>query len=189
MGLFDKLNNSQPVNEIKNFVQPKTGTETVVIERLPESLDELKAMPEAAMETPFQTAALAVCALCAYGADKEIGGEMLNFLRGPKGPLSTYDISFLKDRFTDGQYYVPFSYFKGATPENDYTPTKPYTLDLTAGTYAYGNEGYAKLDLVSGGADSPRQIVLRRGGDGKWYLWDQFIMVGIRQPKSKNPWA
>ena len=51
---------------------------------------------------------------------------MLNFLRGPR-PLSPYEISFLDDRFRDGNWYVPFSYFKGAIPENDYTPNEPVT--------------------------------------------------------------
>jgi hypothetical protein len=30
---------------------------------------------------------------------------------------------------------------------------------------------------------------MRKAKDGKWYLWEQFILVGIRQPESANPWA
>ena len=188
MGIFDKLKN-QAAEAVKAEA-PKTGKEVFTFTALPESLAELKALPEAALDTPFKAAALAVCALCAYGADKQIGTEMLNFLRGPKGDLSPADQQFLKDRFADGQFYVPFSYFKGATPDNDYTPSEPFTLEISAGPYAYQNEGYASLDLVSGGADTPRKITLRlKPSEGKWYLWDQFIMVGIRQPKSQNPWA
>ena len=189
MSIFDKLKQSAENAVGKAASALKTGKETIVISALPESLDEMKALPEAAMDTPFKTAALAVCALCAFAADQSIGTEMLNFLRGPKGALSPMDISFLKDRFMDGHHYIIFSYFKGATPENDYAPAEPFTLEISAGPHAYENEGYAKLDLVSGGADSPRQILLRKGGDGKWYLWDQFLLVGVREPKSKNPWA
>ena len=36
---------------------------------------------EASLDTPFKTAALTVLALCAYAADKNIGIEMLNWLR------------------------------------------------------------------------------------------------------------
>ena len=185
MSIFDKL--KQGVEKASSAFG--TGKEVIVFPALPESLEQLQALPEAAMDTPFKTAALTVCALCAFAAEQSIGTEMLNFLRGPKGALSPQDISFLKDRFMDGHYYIAFSYFKGATPENDYTPAEPFTLEISAGPHAYENEGYAKLDLVSGGADSPRQILLRKGGDGKWYLWDQFLLVGVREPKSKNPWA
>ena len=154
---------------------------------LPESLTQMQALPEAERKDPFQTAALTVCALCAYAADKNIGTEMLNWLRGPR-PLNAFDISFLNDRFRDG-HHVPFSYFKGANPENDYTPDKPFTLEIEAGPYADANPGYKKLHIRSGGADNPREIVLRQKGDGTWLLWDQFLLLSIRAPKSADPWA
>ena len=31
--------------------------------------------------------------------------------------------------------------------------------------------------------------VLMRKGDGTWLLWEQVILVGIRDPKSADPWA
>lgn len=154
---------------------------------LPESLAQMQAMPEAALTSPFQTAALTVCALCVYTGYPQIGAEMLNWLRGPR-PLSPFDISFLNDRFRDG-IHVPFSYFNGATPENDYTPTRPLTLTIEAGPYADANAGYKKLHIRSGGADNAREIVLRQKGDGTWLLWDQFLLLSIRQPKSSDPWA
>ena len=161
--------------------------QTFTFQELPKNLCQLQELPEAALETPFQTAVLTVWALCVYGKDAAAGQEMLNWLRGPR-PLSGYDLSFLKDRFRDGNH-VPFSYFAGATPENDYTPTKPFTLTVEAGPYADANPGYKKLHIRSGGADNPREIVLRQKGNGQWLLWDQFLMVGIRTPKSADPWA
>lgn len=160
---------------------------TFTFSALPESLAQMQALPEAALQDPFQTAALTVCALCAYGADRQIGTEMLNWLKGPR-PLSNYEISFLNDRFREGAH-IPFSYFAGAVPENDYTPSKPFAITVSAGPYADANPGYKKLHIQSGGADSPREIVLRQKGDGQWLLWDQFLMVGVRQPKSQDPWA
>jgi len=190
MSIFDKLKNkaSQATSAPSSF--DKSQKEAVItFTALPESLAEMKSLPEAALDSPFSTAALALCALCVYAADKNIGAEMLNFLRGPRGELSAYDKQFLNERFSDEKYYIPFSYFNGAVLENDYTPSQPYTVRIFTDPYTYQNEGYAKVNLTSGGADSPRQIVLRLGGDGKWYLWDQFVLVGIREPKSKNPWA
>jgi len=186
VSIFNRLKKvvaATPTSAPAATVQQKTFTFAV----LPESLAEMQALPEAALEDPFQTAALTVCALCAYAADKCIGTKMLNWLRGPR-PLSPHDLSFLNDRFRDG-INIPFSYFRGAVPESDYVPSQPYTISIEAGPYADANPGYKKLHIRSGGADSPREVVLRQKGDGTWLLWDQFLMVGIRQSKSEDPWA
>jgi len=45
------------------------------------------------------------------------------------------------------------------------------------------------LYLQSGGADSPRGVQLRLAKDGKWYLWEQYLLADIRPPESTNPWA
>ena len=192
MSIFDRLKKvaadavkEAAQNAAENFTAKR---ETSKFAALPESLAELQVMPEADLDTPFKAAALTVCAICAYAADKQIGIEMLNWLRGPR-PLSNMDISFLDDRFRDGKTYVPFSYFKGATPENDYTPDVPFVLTVESNPYSDANEGYKKLHIRSGGADNAREVVLRMRGDGKWFLWDQFLLVGIRDPKSADPWA
>ena len=143
---------------------------------------------EASLDTPFKAAALTVCALCAYGADKAIGQEMLNWLRGPR-PLNGQDISFLNDRFRDGKSYIPFSYFVGASPENGYTPRQPFTLLVGSNHTSYVEDGYCKLFIPCGGADDPRPIKLRRKGNGQWFLWEQYLMTGIRIPTSADPWA
>lgn len=187
MSIFDKLKQGVAGAAKKAVQNAGTKKETITFSALPESLEQMQALPEAALQTPFQTAALTVCALCVYAADKDIGTQMLNWLRGPR-PLTPSEISFLNDRFRDG-HHVPFSYFAGAVPGNDYTPTQPYTLTIEAGPYADANPGYKKLHIRSGGADSPREIVLRQKGDGQWMLWDQFLLVGIRTPKSADPWA
>lgn len=155
---------------------------------VPKTLADCRALPQAGMATPYDTAALCVLALCMYPENKTEALAALDFLRGPR-PLSVLEKQFIADRFMDGKDYVPRSYFDGATPQNDYTPAAPLTLRISAGPYAFQNEGYAKLDLRSGGADSPRQVVLRLAKDGKWYLWEQYLLPGIRPPESTNPWA
>lgn len=187
MSIFDKLKKNVQTAVKSAASSALASEETFTFAALPESLAEMKALPEASLTSPFATAALTVCALCVYAADKQIGTEMLNFLRGPR-PLSNHDISFLNDRFSDG-HHVPFSYFKGAVPANDYTPDTPFAITVTSGPYSDANEGYKKLFIASGGADSPREIVLRKLGDGRWMLWDQFLLLSIRKPKSDDPWA
>lgn len=95
----------------------------------------------------------------------------------------------LNDRFRGGKTYIPFSYFAGATPNNDYTPTEPFTITIESNHTTAAEQGYAKLFIPCGGADSPRPIKLRMKGDGKWFLWEQYLLTDIRQPKSSDPWA
>ena len=195
MCLFGKKNNNDNTKNETVKVEPqKTSSEsansaTFRFESIPTTLEEMQNLPEATLDTPYKTAALTLCALCVYGKDRETGKTMLNWLRGPyQQPLSPMQISFLNDRFMDGQFYVPYSYFDGAKPENDYTPNVPYTVTISANPYSFQEGGYANLYLRSGGADSPRSIKMRRA-NGVWYLWEQYVMVGIRQPKSQNPWG
>lgn len=202
MGLFDSLKNqamnalktngSKAVSEmgsgIKNAVKNAAGkSESIVFDEIPATFEDFTALPQARMETPFDTAAMTVAAFCVYPYNKELSIRMLNFLRGPR-PMSGIETSFIADRFRDKDY-VPRSYFKGATPENDYEPQPPFTVVVSENPYSYENEGYAKLFLKSGGADSPRAVQLRQAKDGKWYLWEQYLLADIRQPESANPWA
>ena len=193
MSIFDKLKSTaqQSVNTAVTGAVRSVGnrTERFTFSALPESLAQMQAMPEASLDTPFKAAALTVCALCAYAADRNVGTEMLNWLRGPR-PLNGQDISFLNDRFRDGKTYLPFTYFKGATPDNDYTPTVPYTIVVDSNHVSEEEPGYMKLFIPCGGADSPRPIKLRqRGSDGKWFLWEQYLLTGVRTPKAEDPWA
>lgn len=185
MGLFDSLGKAAPSTDSTSANANKT--EKIVFASLPETLEQFKALPQAEMTTPFATAALTVLAFCFYPQNKELSLEMLNFLRGPR-ELSNMEKQFIADRFRDKDY-VPRSYFGGATPQNDYAPSQPYTIEVSENPYSYTNENYATLYIRSGGADNPRSVQLRLAKDGKWYLWDQMLLADIRKPESTNPWA
>ena len=197
MSLFDNLKRqaaraAQDLGQSAGRAAANTGnkTYTVTLQQLPVNLEQLKAMPEASLKEPENTAALAVAALTLYPIDKEASLQMLEFLQGPKG-LSPYEKQFLADRFRDKDY-VPRSYFNGATPENNYEPSEPYTLTFFENPYSRENfgEGYLTLHVKSGGADSARQIKLRtKPSTGQWFLWEQFLLADIRQPASADPWA
>ena len=185
MGIFDKLKQSTS-DTTSGVVTNESEIFTFV--KLPENLIELQTLPESSLDTPFKTAALTVLALCAYAADRNIGLEMLNWLRGPR-PLNGQEISFLNDRFRDGKTYLPFTYFAGSAPDNNYTPSQPYTIKVESNHVSAVEKGYMKLFIPCGGADSPRPIKLRqRGSDGKWFLWEQYLLTGVKAPKSSNPW-
>ena len=158
---------------------------------MPATLAEFTALPQAAMQTPFDTAALLVAALCAYPHGKDESIAMINYLKGP-APLSNREITFIADRMAQNNKvgFLGASYLNGATPQNDYAPAAPYTVVVSENLYSYDTEGCAKLFLKSGGGDSPRSVTMRLAKDGKWYLWEfSTILTDIRAPESTNPWA
>lgn len=161
----------------------------VSFQELPKSLEEMNALKEAKLLRPEDTAALTVAALCVYPSNHEECYRMLDALRGPR-PLSPFEKQFIRDRFMDGKDYIARSYFHGAVPENDYQPSKPYTIAMADSAAQMADEGYKILNLRSGGADSPRSVTLRhKPSTGQWFLWEQMLLAGIRIPVSQDDWA
>jgi len=159
-----------------------------VFVNLPKNVEELNSKPEIIMATPYMTAALTVAVLCNYGDDPAATIEMLNVLKGPE-PLSNREISSLRDNLS-GKSYKPFSFFEGATPQNNYQPIRPYIIKITEQKNSFDNENYATLYVKSGGADSARGIRLRKQpSTGKWFLYEQFLLPDIRKPQSQNVWS
>ncbi len=160
---------------------------TITFEKLPANLQELKALPEASLNQPEYGAALFVAVMMHYFVNKDETYEMLEYLKGPYG-LSTYEKQFLADRMADGEHIVR-SFFNGTSPENDYTPSMPYTIETEKG-YDAEIDGRMKIFLKSSGADSKRHILLRhKPSTDEWFIEDQMILAMIRMPKSSDPWA
>lgn len=204
MSLMDKLLNQathaiqakakQGFNSAANKVENKivdavtSKKETFTFEALPQTLEELKALKEAELKTPYQAAALAVVALCTYAKNPEITFEMLEFLNGPDA-VSTYTRQFITERLRD-KTYLPFSFFEGATPQNEYTPAVPYKISVFSNSYSFNEENWGTIYVTSGGADNPRGIKVRKKpSTGQWFVNDIQILTDIRVPQSANPWA
>ena len=65
-------------------------------------------------------------------------------------------------------------------------------IEVIENEYTDDNEGYKRLLLKSGGADSPRPVMLRLAKDGNYYIWsDSFLglLADIKKIESANPWA
>ncbi|MBR6322413.1 MAG: hypothetical protein IKR59_06055 [Lachnospiraceae bacterium] len=178
-------------NAVNNAVNSASNkVREISFSTLPTSLAEMQALPEASMTDPFAVAALTVVALNEYTINRDVALQMLDFLNGPND-VSQSDIQFLRDRVMDGHTYVARSYFKGATPDNNYTPTMPYTVKVMMNAYSQRSENYLALWIYSGGADSPREIQLRlKPSTGQWFanMWNG-LLSGIRMPKADDPWA
>ena len=203
MGLFDSLKRmaestikreaSQAVNNavdnaIKSVGKGRNHNETFTFASLPTNVSELQAVPEASLDSAFKTTALTLVALCRYEQNPDEAIEMLNFLKGPE-EVSTYEKQFIRERM-EGKMYKARSYFAGATPENGYTPTTPYTITVSENPYSFDNENWATLYVTSGGADNPRPVKLRKKpSTGQWFLNDIQCLSDIRVPVSEDPWA
>lgn len=144
---------------------------------------------------PFVVAALLVHTICNYDKDNTDNFyEMLGYLMGPYQEISPMLKQNIKDRMlqNDKYGYIGKSYFVGATPNNNYTPSIPYEIDVVISDYSSDAEGYKRLFLKSGGADSPRPITLRLAKDNNYYVWSDSIvglLSDIRNVESSNPWA
>ena len=167
------------------------GAHSFTFNSLPQNLDELKALPEASLTDPYAVAALTLAALTRYGTSSSDCFEMLNFLKGPE-PLSGYEKQFIRERL-EGKTYKPFSYFKGATPRNNYTPSQPFIVTIDSNQYSFTTDGsghqWCTMWVTSGGADNPRSIKLRKkGSTGQWFLNDIQCLSDIRTPVAEDKW-
>ena len=171
-------------------MQTEQGDDSMKItfSALPKTSEQFAALADGKLNTPENTCALFLLALNMYTQDKDTGLEAINLLRGPR-PMNGYDSQFIRDRLRD-KSYLPLAYFEGATPDNSYTPTEPYIVNVYSDPRPQNCEaGYIRLFLKTAGADSARPIRLRQKGD-EWFLWEySSILSGIRIPASQDPWA
>ena len=173
---------------VQSVGKGRNRSETFTFSSLPTSLDELRALPEASLDSAFKTTALTILALCRYEQDPSAALEMLDFLKGP-AEVSTYEKQFIQERLR-GKEYKARSFLAGATPENRYQPTTPYTITVSENPYSFDEENWATLYVTSGGADNPRPIKLRKKpSTGQWYLNDIQCLADIRVPVAEDPWA
>ena len=206
MGLFDEIKNKvtsalktevrqsihEAVNDasdaVKKFGKELGSGKSFKFDKLPTNVDELKALPEASLDTAFKTTALTILALTRYEQDPEAVYAMLDFLKGPED-TNKREEQFLSERLKDKAYKV-MSFFDGATVENDYTPKIPYKITVYENPYSFSEENWATLYVKSGGADSPRPVKLRKKpSTGQWFMTEIHCLDDIKTPKSADPWA
>ena len=184
---------SKSVNEaVKNAKQNigkgRNHNEVFSFHTLPTNLTELKALPEASLDSAFKTVALCMAVLCNYEKDANATWEMLDYLKGPES-VNEREKSFIKERLA-GKQYKTLSFFKGATPDNGYVPVTPYTITVNENPYSFDEENWATLYVTSGGADAPRPIKLRRKpSTNQWFINDIQCLADIRIPTQQDAWA
>ena len=148
----------------------------VKLNTLPATLAEFQALPRS---TPEEVCAGFLCALNLYTKSPNDGVAAMDLLRGPR-PMTPYDSQFLRDRLR-GKEYLPLAYFDGATPQNGYRPTAPYTLTVLPDQRPQDvEEGYLRVFLQTAGADAPREAAAE-AVDGR------VVPLGVFQPAQRYP--
>ena len=144
---------------------------------------------------PYNVVAMLANIICNYDLNDDSNFiEMLQYLMGDNQPISNLMKQQIKDRMMQNDKYkfIGKSYFEGSNPDNDYTPSTPYIVDVTDNPYTDQEEGFKRLFLKSSGADNNRPVTVRLSKDGNYYIWSDTIMgllTDIRKPESTNPWA
>ncbi len=206
MSLFDTLKNqathiikaeaTRKKNEIRQELEKKIYTALntkkikITLESMPTTLEQVMDLELSNLEDPCDVAVLTLIALNTYRVNKEEGKKMLDFLNGPE-PVSVFDCQFIDDRFMDGKDYVIDSYIDKTTPENGYSYSLPCTVTIIEQSDSYAQENYAKLFIVSSGADAPRPITLRyKPSTKQWFLWDfKLLLAEVVKPSKLDDWA
>ncbi len=162
---------------------------------LPDSFEVFQEQVAEKAKDPRQAAKLWFDAVFVYlTIDKELGKQMILEMSRYKDWGAPTNRRFIER--LDTQSHIFFSYGKGSTPENGYTmDPNDYELVFHGETnlkpYADRDEGaFAKLFVVSGGADFPRSMTFQRNRNGEYKVYEfSSIYVGVRPPKAEGTGA
>ena len=73
---------NETVKDVKQTVgKGRNHTETFSFTNLPSNVTQLKALPEASLDTAFKSVALCIAVLCNYEKDANATWEMLDYLK------------------------------------------------------------------------------------------------------------
>lgn len=192
MSIFDSIRSKAGTAINKAVAAAGNKNYTVVLNTLPMSVEELKAMPQGSLKNPEDTAALVIAALAVYPAAPDASIAMINYMRNGRDLIGS-DLQFVKERGVSHNNAV-IACFKGATPENNYTPTEPATIEMMENAYSREQikDGILTLYVKCNGADSPRVITLRqKASTGEWFFWSGImgLLSQVKTPKAADPWA
>ena len=123
---------------------------TVTFSRFPANTAEFKKVCEQIGGEPHGAVALQLMAYEMYRRNKKTGEECIRLNNVTTNV--TPALERLKELFSNDAYYArPYqiaAFLKGATPENGYSPSKPYTVEIevSAGiAYQYSNDYQANV--------------------------------------------
>ena len=160
-----------------------SATGVVTFTNVPSDFEEFeKLYTEFLGKTPHGTAAMMTMAMEIYGRDREEGMKCMQLLNWPSNVNSV--VSQLKEKYGTSQYapandsyhqrYLPAAVLKGAKPENGYTPSEPYTIEMKASVNKHQD-----MQFMGSG----RVMYIYVMGDG-WDTHQRSVEI-IKQPDSE----
>ena len=177
---------------------------TVTLNRFPATVDEWKKVQEKIGGEPHGAVALQIMASEMYRRNNDVGLSCVE-LNSTKS-CNTSTISRLKTVFaaSNNRPYQMASFLKGATPDNGYNPTKPYTIEIRVAEgrkYTESTDFQAtviNLEVLTSGSDSGSVpvAVLKTlkpdepaGEKGKYFIvWEcSTLFVSCKTASFANP--
>ena len=131
----------------------------VVFHELPTDYNVFLNIAESTLNLPERAAALFILALRIYAVDNELGIQMLSYLRHLDS-LEEQEIKKLLEEPLRKSRYIPLAYFKGASPQNSYTPDEPYVITIKEDSKKSLKRKYKTLYIGCPGAGIYRPITL-----------------------------
>lgn len=153
---------------------------TCYFSEFPRSVEEFKALQAKVATEPQGAVAMILAAMKLYGDDEAEGKKCLEL-----SLLKLYwpDLQRIKDKVrasagdSYGQKFLPLAFMKGATPENGYSPSKPYTVEVSVNNgrpyskLTSANAPVIYLNIKTNGTDSgTRPIEVIKPSGSKYYV-------------------
>ena len=177
---------------------------TVTFTRFPANKSEFNTIREQIGHEPQGAVALQLMAFEMYRRNKTTGEKCIRLNTTSTGVTDM--LSRLKELFSKDSYYArPYqiaAFLKGATPENGYSPQKPYTVEIEVSNaieYQYSNDYQTNalcLRVLTKGKDKGAEevVVLKTAKPGETSNGSYFIVFNcpglyaqVKQPSFTSP--
>ena len=173
----------------------------VTFTNVPSNYDEFEAVySEFLGRTAYGTAAMIPMAMEIYARNREEGKKCFNLLCYSTNVNPV--VSRLRDKFgaepndNYGERYLPAAVLKGATPQNGYTPQKPYTVEMWASVNKHqelqisGSGAVMYIYIIGGGWDTEQrqvEIILEPGKEQYQVFNCPSLYSGCKQIRGEWP--
>ena len=107
----------------------------ITIEQIPDTFEKFEEMADT-QRTPELVCVLFLCALALFIRNREDGIAAMNLYAVP-APCSPWTVSSCRI-VCGGKAYLPFAYYEGASPRNNYQPRHTLCVIHSGGSTATG---------------------------------------------------
>ncbi|PDP71830.1 DUF6935 domain-containing protein [Tannerella forsythia] len=178
----------------QKLVEGQKGS--VTFNRFPATVQEFKEVREKIGKEPHGAVALQIMAYEMFRRNQKIGMECINLnstnTNSGEKSSAVRQLRLLFNNDNSSRPYQMAAYLKGATFENGYSPTKPYTVEVIVDKgrgYGYSNDYQApivKLLVLTKGKERPDPVALvktkdpKESSEGKYFIVSECSSIYVR---------